>query len=146
MAQGQRPEVIDQLRVRGRPQAIIERVCVGFLSVSCANQRYDDGPTGQHRVRQADGGKEAGAKRLHMPCAVIDETPSVLDEILERPGLDIIWPPDLKPLPMMEEQSKQIGCIPRIIFGPAGRERFPVLGQGAGLMGYRTRKSYCKSV
>jgi hypothetical protein len=52
----------------------------------------------------------------------------VLYEILERPCLGIIWPPGLEPIPMMEEQIKQIGRILRIIFGAAGRERFPVLG------------------
>ena len=50
----------------------------------------------------------------------MDETPSVLYEILERPCFNILWPPGLEPIAMVEEQLEQRIRILRIIFGAAG--------------------------
>jgi hypothetical protein len=66
-------------------------------------------------------------------CPVIDETASVLHQIWQRPRLGIFGSPGLQPIPMLEEQLKHILRIPRISFGPAGRERFPVRGQRGGV-------------
>ena len=66
------------------------------------------------------------------PCAVIDQATSVLHEILERPRLYRIRPPGLEPIAMMPEPLEPIVCIPRIILGSAGRERFTILGQRGG--------------
>ena len=66
LAQGQCPEVIAQLFSGGRPEAIVQRISVGFVSVGCPDQRDDNRSTGEDRIRKAYRRKEAGAKGLHM--------------------------------------------------------------------------------
>jgi hypothetical protein len=58
----------------------------------------------------------------------MDQATSMLHQIWQCSCLGIVWPPRLEMIPMLEEQLEQIVCIARIIFGPAGRERLPVLG------------------
>ena len=65
--------------------------------------------------------------------AVMDQTPSGLDQIWARARLGMIGPPGLEPVPMVAEPLESIVCLLRIICGPAGRERFPVLGQRGGV-------------
>src|SRR5262245_61496615 len=78
-------------------------------------------------------GFQQGGHPITESGAVIDQTPSMLAQIWERARLGIIWPPGLEPIPMVEEQCESIVCILRIIFGPAGRERFPVRGPRGGV-------------
>jgi hypothetical protein len=62
------------------------------------------------------------------PGAVMDQATSMFHQIWQCSCLGIVWPPRLEMIPMMEEPLEQRVCIARIIFGPAGRERLPVLG------------------
>src|SRR5918996_445169 len=108
-------------------------------------ERFGSGPPAQPIADEAGAdvikpleslrkiGFQQGGHPITDSGAVIDQTPSMLDQILERSRLGMIWPPGPEPVPMVEEQLEYIVCIPRIIFGPAGRERFPVLGQRGGV-------------
>jgi hypothetical protein len=63
------------------------------------------------------------------PGAVIDQATSGRHERLARPGLGMIGPPGLAPVPMLDEPFEPRVRIPRIILGAAGRARCTVLGQ-----------------
>src|SRR5918996_3955952 len=107
-------------------------------------ERFDSGPPAQPIADEAGAevikpleslrkiGFQQGGQPMTDAGAVIDQTPSRLDQILARSRLGMIWPPGPEPVPMVEEQREYRVCIPRIIFGPAGRERVPVLGQRGG--------------
>jgi hypothetical protein len=64
------------------------------------------------------------------PGAVMHQAPSMLPQLVQGACLGLVWPPRLEMIPMMEAQREPRVCIARSIFGPAGRERLPVLGEG----------------
>jgi hypothetical protein len=108
-------------------------------------ERLDSGPPEQHLADEegADGitpleslrnrGFQEGGHPMTDAGAVMDQTPSRLDQIWARARLGMIGPPGLEPVPMVAEPLESIVCLLRIICGPAGRERFPVLGQRGGV-------------
>src|SRR4029434_9467218 len=90
-------------------------------------ERFDSGPPEQH-IADEEGadvikplesrrkiGFQQGGHPMTDAGAGIDQTPSLLDQRLERPRLGMIWPPGPEPVPRVEEPLESRVCIPRLI-------------------------------